>query len=298
MAIFPRLPQSLNLLVRIGMHLQWRSCQTGTRLNKLLNLSRRAADVAIKERRVTVDGVVADGRVPVQLGSEVRLDGVLQRWQKQEEAKTIPRTSTEFVYLKYWKPLGVTCTSNTKDATNIISKGGFDKLPHHVFSVGRLDKYSTGLILVTNDGRVSEALLKPAHNKEKRYVVELSKPPTDDDIDALRDGVIISTANPRHRHTTIHIGPTAACSVKRLDPTAPQILEFVLNEGRHRQIRKMCETRGLKVRNLHRTHFAGVTLRGLRPGTWSALTRAELKCVDDALENIHCKTETMKINKS
>ena len=94
---------------------------------------------------------------------------------------------------------------------------------------------------------MSEALLKPSHHKEKRYVVQLSRPPTDDDIDALRSGVVIASANPRGRHTSVHIGPTAACSVRRIDPKAPQVLEFVLNEGRHRQIRKMCKTRGLNV---------------------------------------------------
>ena len=236
-----------SLLGRTARLFQCRTFGTGTRLNKLLNLSRRSADVAIREGRVTVNGVIADGRTPVQIGSEVRLDGVVQRWQKQEEAKKIPCTSPEFVYLKYWKPLGVTCTSDVKDRTNIISIGGFDKFSQHIHSVGRLDKYSTGLILLTSDGRVSETLLKPANKKEKRYVVELTQPPTDDDIDALRKGVIIATSNPRRRHTNVHVAPTIACSVKRINSAASNVLEFILREGRHHQIRKMCDARGLKV---------------------------------------------------
>ena len=235
------------LLGRTARLFQCRNFGTGTRLNKLLNLSRRSADVAIREGRVTVNGVIADGRTPVQSGSEVRLDGILQRWQKQEEAKKMACTSPEFVYLKYWKPLGVTCTSDAKDRTNIISKGGFDKLSQHVHSVGRLDKYSTGLILLTSDGRASETLLRPANRKEKRYVVELSQSPTDDDIYALREGVVIATSNPRRHHANVHVAPTRACSVKRIKSTKPNVLEFILRQGRHRQIRKMCAARGLKV---------------------------------------------------
>ena len=118
----------------------------GTRLNKLLNLSRRAADAAISEGRVTVDGEVADGRTPVSAGSEVRLDGSVQKWEPKEAAKRRPSASADFLYLKYWKPVGVTCTSDDKDRSNIIARGGFDALPQRVFTVGRLDKDSTGLV--------------------------------------------------------------------------------------------------------------------------------------------------------
>ena len=97
------------------------------RLNKLLpGLSRRKADAAIADGRVTVDGVVADGRTPVERGSEVCLDGEPQVWEAREAAKADLTSSDAFLYLKYWKPAGVTCTSDRDDASNVIVRGGFE----------------------------------------------------------------------------------------------------------------------------------------------------------------------------
>ena len=254
------------------------------RLNKLLpGLSRRKADAAIADGRVTVDGVVADGRTPVERGSEVRLDGETQVWEAREAAKADLKSSDAFLYLKYWKPAGVTCTSDRGDASNVIARGGFDALDQRVFTVGRLDKPSTGLLLLTSDGRACEALLRPSQKKEKRYVVEVDRAPTADDLRALREGVTIETVAQRDRKAKPLVAKTKPCEVRAPNAKAPRLLEFTLTEGRNRQIRKMCAARGLEVVSLHRTHFAGVTLDGLVAGGWAPLSAKERRRVDAAL---------------
>ena len=173
------------------------------RLNKLLpGLSRRKADAAIADGRVTVDGVVADGRTPVERGSEVCLDGEPQVWEAREAAKADLTSSDAFLYLKYWKPAGVTCTSDRDDASNVIVRGGFDALDQRVFTVGRLDKPSTGLLLLTSDGRACEALLRPSRKKEKRYLVEVDRAPTADDLRALQEGVTTPLSGVDYEHST------------------------------------------------------------------------------------------------
>lgn len=259
----------------------------GVRLNKLLpGLSRRKADEAIAAGRVTVDGVVADGRSPVQSGSEVRLEGEIQAWEAREMAKTHNATSDKFLYLKYWKPAGVTCTSNLNDPSNVLKWGGFDALDQRVFPVGRLDKPTTGLLLLTSDGRANEALLRPSQKKEKRYLVKVNRAPTADDLQALASGVVIETVAQRDRKAKPLVAKTKPCSVRTPNPRAPRMLEFTLSEGRNRQIRKMCAARDLKVVSLHRTHFAGVTLDGLVEGDWAPLSAKELKLIDAALGDL------------
>jgi 23S rRNA-/tRNA-specific pseudouridylate synthase len=142
------------------------------RINKCLSdLSRRAADTAIAEGRVTVNGVQAIAGQKVHTGDIVRLDGKIQRWESTAKAKmkspSLTMDDQDFIYLKYNKPVGVTCTNEQSDKSNIISKGRFDLLPQRVFTVGRLDKDSCGLILLTSDGRVNNALLHKSNKQEK-----------------------------------------------------------------------------------------------------------------------------------
>ena len=258
----------------------------GARLNKLLNLSRRGADAAIAAGRVTVDGAVADLGTRVRRGAVVKLDGRKMQWERRETAKAAAGTSGEFLYVKYWKPKGVTCTSDASDRSNIIARGGFDRLPQRVFTVGRLDKDSTGLVLLTSDGRVNEALLRPSQKKAKRYVVEVDRRPSDADVGALASGVVITTTAQRDRKAKPLTAATRPCAVRRVNPDrAPRVLEFVLQEGRNRQIRKMCAARGLEVSSLHRTAFAGVRLDGLKQGQWAELSAPELAKLDAALRD-------------
>jgi len=247
----------------------------------------------------------------------VKYNGKVQRWQETAEAKKksigSQRVHEErnFIYLKYWKPRGVTCTSDTSDPTNIINAGGFHLFPQRVFTVGRLDKDSTGLILLTSDGRVNHSLLgtkfesSPLSSKtaiqgsakEKVYVVDVEpRPPTEEQLQRLREGVVITTEvqkdNNSNRGTSKQKkfevrAKTLPCKIRRLpsgsSTTTDELstrLEFTLVEGRNRQIRKMVESIGLKVASLHRTGFATITLRGLSEGNWAELDHREMRAIE------------------
>ena len=141
--------------------------EDGVRLNKCIpSMSRRSADDAIQKGSVTVNGeVMRNPGHRVTFKDVVKLDGEPQKWQEGALAKRNSISSQRvheernFIYLKYWKPRGVTCTADPADPTNIIAAGGFQLFPQRVFTVGRLDKDSTGLILLTSDGRLNHALL-------------------------------------------------------------------------------------------------------------------------------------------
>jgi 23S rRNA-/tRNA-specific pseudouridylate synthase len=143
------------------------------RLNKCLtSLSRRAADSAILENRVTVNGRFAKPGDKVRFGDVIMLDNQkVTDWEELVEIKKqLPSSSfdeQDFLYLKYWKPVGITCTSDVSDPNNIIKYGKFCLYSQRIFTVGRLDKDSSGLILLTSDGRVNNALLNSKFNKEK-----------------------------------------------------------------------------------------------------------------------------------
>lgn len=262
----------------------------GVRINKCLTtLSRRSADEAISGGRVTVNGKLAQSGQRVLSGDRVLLDGKVQRWEHLAKAKQVePSTSLEkrqFVYIKYWKPRGITSTSDSKDASNIISAGGFDLFPQRLFTVGRLDKDSTGIILLTSDGRVNNALLSPSTKKEKTYEVVLDKTPSDEDIEKLKNGVVIQTTvqrdNKANRDITVK---TLPCFVKRIGPDTSKKLQFTLTEGRNRQIRKMCSALGYTVVDLHRTMFGGISLKGVSKGNWKELTENEMFIIQKAIK--------------
>jgi 16S rRNA U516 pseudouridylate synthase RsuA-like enzyme len=146
---------------------------SGVRVNRcILSLSRRAADAAIENGRVTINGVKASSGNRCHHGDIVCFDGKIQNWESVAEARdSFPVASSSsdnsFLYLKYWKPTGVTCTSDISDRSNLIQYAGFDALPERVFTVGRLDKMSTGLVLLTSDGRLADTLLKPQNEHAK-----------------------------------------------------------------------------------------------------------------------------------
>lgn len=131
-----------------------------------------------------------------------------------EPAKALENRN--FIYLKYWKPEGVTCTSDLRDATNIITAGKFNLFPQRLFTVGRLDKASTGLILLTSDGRVNNAMLSPYTKREKVYEVTLDKVPKDEDIVKLKSGVVIATTVQRDKSTKNIVVKTLPCYIKRI----------------------------------------------------------------------------------
>lgn len=264
------------------------------RLNKCISsLSRRAADDAIKEGRVTVNSRVATCGTKVNFGDIIRYDGKIQAWETSVIAKSekpsADNDSRELCYVKYWKPEGVTCTSDPTDKSNIIAAGGFQHFPQRMFSVGRLDKESSGLILLTSDGRVNNAMLNKKCKKEKVYLVEFDRAPSENQVTQLREGVMITTPTQRDKsgdrrgsRTTDVTARTLPCTIRR-SPRSDRVLEFTLIEGRNRQIRRMAEAVGLAVVRLHRTAFAGITLKGLGCGDWLDLTAAEMAVVRRAL---------------
>ncbi len=273
----------------------------GIRLNKCLeSLSRRAADDAIINGRVRVNNqLVLTPGIRVNPKDKVTLDGKLQTNYNffENKKKSIPSVVLEerdFIYIKYWKPRGVTCTSDKKDSSNIIQFGGFNLFPQRLFTVGRLDKDSTGLILLTSDGRVNNAMLSPLVKKEKVYVVDVHVIPTDAQIKQLAEGVIITTVSQRDSGDKEITARTRPCIVKRIGNESSKRLEFVLVEGRNRQIRKSCEAVGLKVVNLHRTIFAGIGLRGLAANNWQELDEREMQVITNSLKN--CVENTKALN--
>jgi 23S rRNA pseudouridine2604 synthase len=223
------------------------------RLNKYLSesgaCSRREADVFIGEGRVTVNGVPAVLGTQVADGDDVRLDG--------DEVGTA-RKKVKPVYIALNKPVGITCTTERHVAGNIID---FVDHPERVFPIGRLDKESEGLILLTNDGDIVNEVLRAEHHHEKEYVVGVDRPITPEFLEAMAAGVRLSDATTRR------------CKVSRL---GPKVFAITLTQGLNRQIRRMCEALGYTVEALQRVRIMHIQLGQLPLGRWRQLTPQEI----------------------
>ncbi|NOS81936.1 MAG: pseudouridine synthase [Nitrospira sp.] len=219
------------------------------RINKFFThhgiCSRREADRLIESGRVTINQRTAC------LGDQVGHDDVVAR-----DGQVIP-WGTASVYLKYYKPVGVTTTSESHVPRNIIAEIGH---PERIFPIGRLDKDSSGLILLTNDGDIVNEILRTEHGHEREYEVSIDRPFDQTFIDRMAQGVDILDR------------PTKPCRIERLSPTRFRI---VLTEGRNRQIRRMCQVLGYRVLTLHRVRIMHVTLEGLVSGAWKPLSGEE-----------------------
>jgi 23S rRNA pseudouridine2604 synthase len=220
------------------------------RINKYLSerglCSRREADSWVAAGRVSVNGVVATLGTRIQPGDAVAVDG-----------QTVGAES-KHVYVALHKPVGIECTTDTRVAHNIVD---FVAHPERVFPVGRLDKDSEGLILLTNDGDIVNDLLRAAHGHEKEYIVTVDRPVTDEFLEKMASGVQILDR------------VTAPCRVERI---SKNVFRIVLTQGLNRQIRRMCDVFGYTVRRLIRVRFVNIVLEGLSVGRWRNLTRAEL----------------------
>jgi 23S rRNA pseudouridine2604 synthase len=221
------------------------------RLNKFISetgvCSRREADAWIAAGRVTVNGAVAGLGVQVGEGDEVCVDG-----RRVGAAR-------RHVYLALNKPVGITCTTERHVPGNIVD---FVRHRERIFPIGRLDKDSEGLILLTNNGDIVNDILRSENEHEKEYVVTIDRPVTDDFLAGMAAGVpILGTV-------------TKPCRTARVDRNSFRI---VLTQGLNRQIRRMCEQFGCKVRRLQRVRVINVTLDGLPVGRWRDLSRAELR---------------------
>jgi len=209
--------------------------------------SRRKADELIKAGRVTVNGEPGQLNTFVERRDRVEVDG--KRVAKQR-----------LVYLLLHKPVGVVTTA--RDPHGRLTVVGLVPPEPRVVPVGRLDADTTGALLLTNDGELAHRLAHPRYEVDKVYVADVEGEPADAALRALRDGIDLDD------------GRTAPARVKRL---APSRIELTLHEGRKRQVRRMCEAVGHPVRRLHRSGYAGLTLRGLSPGAWRELTAAEVE---------------------
>ncbi len=224
------------------------------RLNKFLSesgaCSRREADTLIEEGRVTINGVPATLGTQVGDGDEVKLDGDLVG-----EA----RKKTKPVYIALNKPVGITCTTERHVAGNIVD---FVNHTERVFPIGRLDKDSEGLILLTNDGDIVNEVLRAEHNHEKDYVVGVDRPITQDFIDGMAGGVRLSDAT------------TKKCKVEKL---GAKVFKITLTQGLNRQIRRMTEAFGFTVESLQRIRIMHIKLGELPLGRWRQLTPTEIE---------------------
>ena len=221
------------------------------RLNKYISesgaTSRRGADAAIAEGRVRVNGVVATLGTQVAEGDVVELDG-----------RPIA-SRTEFTYIALNKPVGITCTTERHVEGNIID---FVNHPQRIFPIGRLDKDSEGLILLTNNGDIVNELLRVENRHEKEYVVTVDRPITDDFLFGMAHGVDILDTR------------TLPCAVRQV---SRNVFGIILTQGLNRQIRRMCAAFDYKVRRLQRVRINNLRVDGLAPGRWRELTLEELR---------------------
>ncbi len=224
------------------------------RLNKFLSgygiCSRRVADRYIDEKRVTVNGTVAVmGQQVDPEKDEICLDG--KRIENRPER----------IVIAYNKPAGVVCStvSQGREKNDIVSVLGLDI---RVFPVGRLDKDSTGLILLTNDGDLSDRVLRSENGHEKEYLVRTDADLSDDELHSIAAGGIALEENRK----------TKPCRIERLEPRK---YDVILTEGMNRQIRKVCGYFGKEVLYLHRIRFMNIKLDGLKEGEYRFLSKEE-----------------------
>jgi 23S rRNA pseudouridine2604 synthase len=223
------------------------------RLNKYISetgvCSRREADKWIEAGRVTLNGRPAALGSQVADGDEVRVDGDSLGGKKKQ------------VYIALNKPVGIICTTEANIEDNIIDHVGY---PERIFPVGRLDRDSEGLILLTNNGDIVNEILRSENNHEKEYCVTVDRPITDLSLRMLAEGVKIMG------------GLTKPSKVARL---SPQSFRIVLTQGLNRQIRRMCSALGYRAQRLQRVRIMNIHLGNLQPGQWRHLTPAELKAL-------------------
>jgi len=225
----------------------------GISLNKFISqtgrCSRREADALLRDGRVTLNGEVARPGNRATPGDDVRIDG--QPIQEEDQAK--------HVYLVLNKPAGIISTTERKIKGNIVNFIGY---PERIFPIGRLDKPSTGLILLTNDGDIVNKILRAGNQHEKEYIVSVKQALRPDFVKKMSGGVpILGTV-------------TQPCPVEQL---GRHQFRIILTEGMNRQIRRMCEKLGYEVTSLERVRIMHIKGTDLKPGQWRHLTAAERK---------------------
>lgn len=232
------------------------------RLNKYISdsgvCSRREADKFIEQGRVKVNGQLPELGTKVTSTDYVELDG--------SPIKTSAEDKSDRLYIAYNKPVGITCTTERHVKGNII-----DAIRHkqRIFPIGRLDKPSEGLILLTNDGDIVNKILRAENAHDKEYVVRVDKPINDRFIQRMGSGVPILGTK------------TKPCVVTH---KSKFVFSIILTEGLNRQIRRMCEYLGYEVESLVRKRIMHIDLKGLAKGQWRYLTSQEMQVFDNTLQ--------------
>lgn len=235
--------------------------QPSKRLNKYISetglCSRREADKLIEQNRVTINDKLPELGTKVFPGDTVKVDG-----------KTIGATAkdkSDRVYIAYHKPIGITCTTERHVKGNIIDAINH---PERIFPIGRLDKPSEGLILLTSDGDIVNKILRAENAHDKEYEVTVNQPISERFLQRMAKGVpILGTV-------------TKPC---RVTPMGKFQFKIILTQGLNRQIRRMCEFLGYEVTKLKRTRIMHIDLARLRPGQWRNLSEVEMEQLNKAL---------------
>lgn len=237
--------------------------KTSVRINKYLTAcgycSRRQADRLIGENRVCIDGQPAEVGSQVVFGQTVQVDG-----------QTLA-TTEQHIYIALHKPVGITCTTEQGQADNIVDYMG---LKQRIFPVGRLDKDSSGLILLTSDGDIVNEILRAENNHEKEYVVQVNRDITPVFLQKMGQGVEITNMRVKQRETT------QPCRIWQI---GPRRFHIVLTQGLNRQIRRMCTELGYRAVQLCRIRIMNIALGDLPVGHWRYLTQQELDVLAQSL---------------
>ncbi|MBE7899928.1 pseudouridine synthase [Paenibacillus polymyxa] len=222
------------------------------RINKYISetgfCSRRETNRLIAAGRITINGSVCEAGAEVEPQDIVLIDG-----------EAIPVDRSESVYLALNKPIGIVCTAAEQVEGNIIR---YINYPSRIFAIGRLDKASEGLILLTNDGSIVNQMMRSEHGHEKEYVVRVDKPVTDEFTQTMSRGVEILNVI------------TKPCKVDRISEYEFRI---ILTQGLNLQIRRMCKALGYRVLKLERVRIMNITLDHLERGQWRHLEKEELE---------------------
>jgi len=243
------------------------------RLNKYLSeagyCSRREADRLIDAGRVTINDVIPEMGTKVASGDVVKVDGEI-----------VGKRKKDFVYLAFNKPVGIVCTTDTRvEKDNIID---YINYPKRIFPIGRLDKPSEGLILLTDDGDIVNKILRASNNHEKEYVVTVDRPISQTFIERMAGGIYIEALGQR----------TKKCKVNKIDKYT---FSIILTQGLNRQIRRMCDYLNYNVKTLKRVRIMNIELDVL-VGKYRELTSEEFKTLTDLVSDSK-KTFQPQINR-
>lgn len=223
-----------------------------TRINKFLAscgaCSRREADKLIEQGRVKINGIVAENGSKVTEKDTVTLNG------------KVLRAAEEKVVLRYYKPVGVVVTEKDPHAKKTVANE--IKYPVRVTYAGRLDKESEGLLLLTNDGDLIEAMMRGSNKHEKEYIVKVDKKIDDSFIEKMSNGIYLKDLEVT----------TRPCQVSMV---GPYTFNIILTQGLNRQIRRMCASLGYEVKSLKRLRVMNIGLAGLKPGEYKEISEEE-----------------------